>query len=160
MSSPHVVELYAAAKAAEECALAELPRVKQAESHEKEFSAAVEEASARLRDAEQAVQQHDATLRKERDRYKEMFEAAVADRRLFEAESLMLMEEWFQDRQTSRSSTEVRSNHAATHITASTQPCCHTHMQAHRHKADCCNHDCRSRHQRRPQRGTTASSSQ
>lgn len=75
------------------------------------------------------MQQHDAALRKERDRYKEMFEAAVADRRLFEAESLMLMEEWFEDRQTSRNSTEVRSNHAATHITASTQPCCHTHSR-------------------------------
>ena len=50
---------------------------------------------------QQAMQQQQAVsgvLRKERDRYKEMFEAAVADRRLFEAESLMLMEEWFLDR--------------------------------------------------------------
>ena len=39
-----------------------------------------------------------AKLRTERDWFKERFEAAFQDRRLFESESMLMMEEWLQDR--------------------------------------------------------------
>jgi len=52
----------------------------------------------RLSNDRHILSQTNAKLRKERDWYKELFEAAYQDRRVFESESMLMMEEWLQDR--------------------------------------------------------------